>query len=60
MTIGMRLISQRLKTSLVGSLRIHLKREWSKQFVGISTIKNGAIMFRQVIIKGKGWVQLEQ
>ena len=55
MTIDTQSISQRLKVSWVGSLRIHLKREWSKQFNGISTIKNGAIMFHQVIIKGKDW-----
>ena len=35
----------------------HLRREWSKRLNGISTIKNGVIMFLQVIIKEKGWVQ---
>jgi hypothetical protein len=59
MTIGMRLISQRLKTSLVGSLRIHLKREWSKRLSGISTTKNGAMISVQVITKEKGWVGRE-
>jgi hypothetical protein len=54
MTIGMRLISQRLKVSLVGSPRIHLKKAWSKRWSGISTIKDGARMSQLATIKEKG------
>jgi hypothetical protein len=54
MTIGMRLISLRLKVSWVGSLRIPLKKGWSKRWSGISTIKNGVRMLQLATIKEKG------
>ena len=44
----------KIKMSLVGSLPIRLKKVWSKQWNGISTIKNGVKMSHLENIKERG------